>query len=213
MDAIFLARSCPESTQSQHTSLAQYLEIADEELKRVASITQQALGFYREGSAPVPVVIRAVLAEIVNTFRSKIRNKQAQVQTDFTNGDAAIVGIPGELRQVFSNIFANSLDAIGPNGTIKLRIKSHTGRGVQVTIADDGNGIQPASLPRIFEPLFTTKGDLGTGLGLWVTKQLIDKHGGSIRVRSSVSGRHKGTTFSVIMPVIRPELVNAIASR
>jgi signal transduction histidine kinase len=115
------------------------------------------------------------------------------------------MGVPGELRQVFANLLANSLDAIADNGTIKLHVSRSTCMvsgipHVRVTIADDGKGIDPATLPRIFEPLFTTKEATGSGLGLWVSKQIIDKHQGSIRLRSRTSGNHRGTAVSVLLP-------------
>jgi signal transduction histidine kinase len=118
-----------------------------------------------------------------------------------------VAAIAGELRQVFSNLLNNSLDAIEEGGTVKLRISpvalcTETGnRRVRIMVADNGRGINKTSRPSIFEPFFTTKGTLGTGLGLWVTKQIVDKHHGIIRVRSSCGGAMKGTTFSVVLPV------------
>jgi two-component system NtrC family sensor kinase len=114
--------------------------------------------------------------------------------------------IHGELRQVFSNLLANSLDAVGERGKVTLRAslsrnpKSENGR-LRVTVADNGKGIGPANLLEIFEPFYTTKGSIGNGLGLWVSKQIIEKHGGSIHVRSSTSGAHQGTSCSVTLPV------------
>ena len=104
------------------------------------------------------------------------------------------------MRQVFSNLIANSLDAIDEHGTIKLRISKCTlskdgCEKVRVTIADDGKGISPDTLPRLFEPFFTTKGTIGTGLGLWVSKKIVDAHGGTIRVRSCNDGARR-VTFS-----------------
>jgi signal transduction histidine kinase len=117
--------------------------------------------------------------------------------------------VPTELRQVFSNLLVNSLDAMGEEGIIKLRVSKSTcvNRGqprIRVTVADDGKGIDAATLPRIFEPLFTTKEATGSGLGLWVSKQLIEKHGGAIRVRSSSKGPRRGTVFSIFLPAEAP---------
>ena len=109
----------------------------------------------------------------------------------------------GELRQVFSDLLANSLDAIDEEGIIKLRVStvaSFDGRRcVWVIVADNGKGIGASLRAQVFEPFFTTKGTVGTGLGLWVSKQIIDKHGGTIRVRSSKDGARRGTVFSVIL--------------
>jgi signal transduction histidine kinase len=98
------------------------------------------------------------------------------------------------------------LDAIDANGTIKLRVSTGAAlnnghRWVRVTVADNGKGVSASSRQHIFEPFFTTKGTVGTGLGLWVSKQIIDKHGGTIRVRSSTDGARRGTVFSVVLPI------------
>jgi signal transduction histidine kinase len=110
-----------------------------------------------------------------------------------------------ELRQVFSNLLTNSLDASDEKGVIKLRVSTASdskngGRYVWVTVADNGKGISASARPHIFEPFFTTKGTTGTGLGLWVSKQIIDKHGGTIRMRSSSNGARRGTVFSIVLP-------------
>jgi len=115
------------------------------------------------------------------------------------------MGVSGELRQVLANLLTNSLDSIGRSGRIVLRasasIGPHDGRKrVRITVADNGHGMGAATMKQIFDPFFTTKGSVGTGLGLWVCKQLIDKNGGSIRVRSNMDGERKGTTVSVVLP-------------
>ena len=111
---------------------------------------------------------------------------------------------PGEVRQVFSNLLLNSLEALSTAGTITVRVRQttavHDRAEMQITIADNGPGIAAGNLPRIFEPFFTTKEAKGTGLGLWVSQGIIHKHGGSIRVRSSVDQRRHGTCFQVFLP-------------
>ncbi len=138
-------------------------------------------------------------------MKSKIGAKQAVIEKEW-DGDITASAIAGELRQVFSNLLGNSIDAIDEGGTIKLRVSTgqdfKQGRQtVRITVADNGKGIAAASRPRIFEPFFTTKGTVGTGLGLWVTRQIVDKHHGKIRMRSSTEGPHRGTVFIVILPV------------
>jgi signal transduction histidine kinase len=115
--------------------------------------------------------------------------------------------VAGELRQVFANLLANSLDAIDDGGTVKLRVSKGPDfddghRSVQVVVADNGKGISESSQEHIFEPFFTTKGTVGTGLGLWVTKQIIEKHQGTIGVRSCTDGPHRGTVFTVMLPAM-----------
>jgi len=111
------------------------------------------------------------------------------------------VAVSGELRQVFSNLLSNSLDAIDQQRSIRLHISTRDGYA-RVTVADNGQGIEAGVRNRIFEPLFTTKGTVGTGLGLWVSKQLIDKHHGRISVHSRTAGPRRGTTISIKLPLL-----------
>ena len=179
-----------------------YLEVADEELRRVAHITRQALGFYREPVAPATVSVSAILDSAINLLKGKIRAKSATLEKQYGE-QLQVVGIAGELRQVFSNLLSNGLDAIDENGIIRLRVscsRSVRDGHVRITVGDNGSGIDAAALLHIFEPFFTTKPSVGTGLGLWVSKQLIEKHGGVIRVRSSTRVPRRGTVFSIFLP-------------
>jgi signal transduction histidine kinase len=114
--------------------------------------------------------------------------------------------VPGELRQVFSNLLANALDALEPGGHIRIRAKEYrseasaAGRCIRVIFADNGCGIAAELRSRIFDPFFSTKGNFGTGLGLWVTREIVEKHGGSLRVRSRCGKEMSGTVFSVTLP-------------
>ena len=146
-------------------------------------------------------------------MKSKITAKRAVIEKEW-DGDFEVTAMAGELRQVYSNLLGNSLDAIDEGGTIKLRISagvdSKNGRRcVRVAVADNGKGISASSKKQLLEPFFTTKGSVGTGLGLWVSKQIIDKHCGTIRVRSNTNGARRGTVFSVILPV---ESVTALST-
>ena len=137
-----------------------------------------------------------MLESAVDLLKSRIKAKQAVIEKQW-DGDVQVTAVAGELRQVFSNLLANSLDAIDEKGIIKLRVStaaafSNGDRCVRVTVADNGKGISASSRQRIFEPFFTTKGTVGTGLGLWVSKQIVDKHGGTIRMRSSSNGSTSG---------------------
>jgi PAS domain S-box-containing protein len=210
-NSLFLA----QSVESLPESARQYLETADEELKRVAHITRQSLGFYRESNLPALTSVTGVLESVADLLKSKIKAKHAAIEKQW-DGDLQVTAVAGELRQVFSNLLANSLDAIDENGTIKLRISIHSvskngGHRVRVTVADNGKGISPSTLPHIFEPLFTTKESTGSGLGLWVCKQIIEKHQGSIRLRSATHGERRGTTFSVLFPVNAEQATQASA--
>jgi PAS domain S-box-containing protein len=200
-NSLFLAanvRDLPDSAR-------QFLVTADEELRRIAHITRQSLGFYRESNAPALTSVGALLESTVDLLKGRIKAKAAVIEKQW-DGDVVVTAVAGELRQVFSNLLSNSLDAIEQKGTVTLRVTAGTApkngqRCVRITIADDGKGIPASSQPQIFEPFFTTKGTTGTGLGLWVGKQIIDKHHGTIRVRSTTQGARRGTVFSIVLPV------------
>jgi PAS domain S-box-containing protein len=183
----------------------EYIELADGELMRIAHITRQSLGFYRESNAPALTYVNTVLDSTVDLLRNKIKAKQAVIEKQW-DGDFMVTAVAGELRQVFSNLLGNSLDAIDEHGTVRLRVSecydhAQGKRCVRVTFADNGKGIPANALQHLFEPFFTTKGVTGTGLGLWVSKQIVDKHDGRIRVRSNTSGPRRGTVFSVLLAV------------
>jgi PAS domain S-box-containing protein len=199
-NVLYLAKGAPDLPASTR----EYLEIADAELKRVAHIARQSLGFYRESNLPATTSINAVLDSAVDLLKSRIKAKHAVIEKQW-HEEVEVTAVAGELRQVFSNLLANSLDAIEEEGTIKLRVSAGLtfGNGdprVRVTVADNGNGISEGARRHLFEPFFTTKDTTGTGLGLWVSKQLIDKHGGTIRMRSRTNGGRRGTVFSVVLP-------------
>jgi PAS domain S-box-containing protein len=181
----------------------QYLETADAELKRIAHITRQSLGFYRESNSPTLTSVTAVLDSAVDLLKNKTKAKHAVIDKQW-DGDVQITAVASELRQVFSNLLANSLDAIDERGVIALRVSAaldfKNRRCVRVTVADNGKGVGDSSRPHIFEPFFTTKGAVGTGLGLWISKQIVEKHGGNIRMRSRISGTRRGTVFSILLP-------------
>jgi len=189
----------------------EYLEMADAELKRITHITRQSLGFYRESNGPARIAITSVLESAIDLLKSKISKKRATIEKQW-NDEVEIIAIAGELRQVFSNLLVNSLDAVNDGGTIKIRVS--TGRAlengrrhVRVTFADNGQGIPVNSRARLFEPFYTTKGTVGTGLGLWVSKQIIDKHDGTICVRSRIGESNPGTVFSIVLPAEPATLV------
>jgi PAS domain S-box-containing protein len=199
MNSLFLARSCPELPDS----VRHHLDVADQELQRVAHITRQSLGFYREQSNPATVSVNAIMDSALDILKSKIKAKHAVVEKQYDT-ELLVNVVSGEIRQVFSNLLANSLDAIAENGRIRIHItEAHNDgrRRARVTVADNGKGIGRATLKHIFEPFFTTKEAVGIGLGLWVSKQLVEKHGGRIRVRSATEGTRRGAIFSVTLPM------------
>jgi PAS domain S-box-containing protein len=183
----------------------EYLTMAERELGRVADIAQQALGLVRDPTSVAPVDIGAIVDEVLNLHSRQLRSREIEVRTRYDR-TAQVNGFSGELRQVFSNIIGNALEALPQRGTLRIRVQDWqeaTDRrrpGVRITIADNGSGISTESLTHIFEPFFTTKKDTGTGLGLWLTYSIVQNHGGWIRVRSRADHGRSGTIFSIFLP-------------
>jgi len=179
-----------------------YLRKAQQELDRVAHITKQTLGFYRESSQSAQINVGELLDGVLGVFSARLRNKDVRVQRDIDT-TCEVAGRPGEIRQVLANLFSNSLDAVPQHGAIRIRCapaRSRGRRGVRILFGDNGPGIPYAIRSKIFEAFFSTKGAVGTGLGLWVVKDLVTKHGGSVRIRSSNGSGPSGTVFSVFLP-------------
>lgn len=204
LDAVMNTLYLAQTTDGLPESAARYLKVAEGELKRIAHITRQTLGFYRESTQPSTFFVASLLDSVLDLLQARVRSKEAVIEKR-CDERLQITAIPGELRQVFANLLLNSLDAIDDKGTVKLRV-SYSSRCcaaehcIRVTVADNGQGIAAATLPRIFEPFFTTKGAIGNGLGLWVSKGIVEKHGGSIRLRSTSAGVRRGTVVIVILP-------------
>ncbi len=200
MNTLYLVRSIPELPDEARL----YLDLADGELMRIAHITRQTLGFYREFSAATSNSACDLVTSVIDLLQSKIHASGATVIQQCQD-PLHILGIAGELRQILANLLANSLDAVGHDCRIVIRAATSldpvTGKPrIRLSVSDCGHGITPATARQMFDPFFTTKGTVGTGLGLWVCKQLVDKNGGTIRVRSRTHGPKHGTTFSVTLP-------------
>lgn len=189
---IYLLRSNP----ALDDLAAQQLAMADSEIRRVSHITRKLLSFHREPVRPVPVELPSILDEVAELYRPKLLEKRLQVKTDHREVQS-ITAYPGEMRQVFANLVGNAIEATPKGGRLWLRVTPGANGTVRVLIADSGPGIPRENIARIFEPFFTTKGEKGTGLGLWITRDLVSKHGGHIRVRSGA----RGTCFVVSLPV------------
>ena len=190
------------SDQTISSEIRTLLTQADQELMRVAHIATQTLRFYRQSTNPKSVDMGNLVDSVLQLLSAKIRNTNVQIERQYRAGQQ-ITCFEGEMRQVFTNLICNALDAApGQEGRLRVRTKrvlaSNRGKGgIQVTIADNGHGIPADLARRIFEPFYTTKGSLGTGLGLWVTQEIVAKHNGSIRVRSKPGC---GTVFVVHIP-------------
>jgi PAS domain S-box-containing protein len=196
---IYLAKT----NQNTPDSVRRHLEVADEELARVGQIAQQTLGFYRDTSRPHALNVAAVISDVIAVFERRLSYKQMYCRPEF-RGNLEIVGLQGELRQAISNLLLNAMDASSNGDPLRIRARETrlvgTGlAGVSIAVCDSGCGISDAAKRKLFSPFFTTKQSVGTGLGLWVTKGIVEKHGGSIRFRSRVKPPC-GTVFRIVLP-------------
>ncbi len=198
MNLLFLIRQEDLAPEPAH-----FAELAQQEVTRVAEITQQTLRFYRQSTLPAEANVCELINSVVTLHMGRIQTLQIDLLRECPV-DLPLFCLAGELRQVFANLIGNALDAMTPAGgrlTVRARrIHRHGTPGVRVTVADTGSGIAPDALRHIFEPFFTTKEATGTGLGLWVTDQILRKHHADIRVRSRASGPATGTVFTVFFP-------------
>lgn len=182
-----------------------YLDIAERELQRVAHIAKQTLGFYRENTRPTAVDVARLVDEVAGLYSPKLEAKELRLKIEHGGHAGLTTAVAGEIRQVISNLLTNAIDATMPNGTVKIRTSRVSLEGcnyTRITVADSGTGVCPNNRNQLFKPFFTTKESVGTGLGLWVSKEIVTKHDGRIRMRSA-EGR--GTVFSVFLPqAMRP---------
>jgi signal transduction histidine kinase len=198
---IYLAKT----TEGIPEEVCRTLEIADRELARVAQIAQQTLGFYRDNSQHKWVSLSELIGEVVTLYERKLRYKGLQTEIE-VDVELKLHLKHGELKQALSNLIANAIDASSEGGKLWLRARPNRNwtnglaQGVRITLADNGSGMSPDVQRRIFVPFFTTKQDVGTGIGLWVTKNLIEQQGGYMRFRSR-QGQRPGTVMSFFLPL------------
>src|SRR6476646_4268395 len=182
-----------------------YVAQAEHELARIAHVTRQTLGFYRDTTSPHLMDLPKIVEDVLSLYLPRIQAKNIRLSREYDK-TVQITGLPGEIRQVVSNLVANALDALPAQGALRIRVHhsrelTNSNRpGGRIVIADTGSGIAPAHRKKLFEPFYTTKQDVGTGLGLWVSREIIQKHGGNITLRSCVAPGHSGTVFSIFLP-------------
>jgi PAS domain S-box-containing protein len=191
---------------SNNDRVAGYLELASRELDRVAHITRQTLGFYRDTSSPVRFNVAEMLEDLLLLYEKRLESRDIKLVKQYGKDDLEITALAGEIRQAFSNLITNAIDAMPDGGKLVLKVAkarewsgSHLS-GVRMTILDTGSGIEAKHGKNIFQPFFTTKTDVGTGLGLWITRGIVEKHQGTIRVKSRTGQNGHGTAFSIFLP-------------
>ncbi len=194
-----------QETAGLPAEVGRYLTMAEAELKRVSAISSQTLRFHRQSADPAPCHVEELMDGVLAIQRGRIGNARVVVEKRL-RAQKAVPCFDGEIRQVFNNLVGNAVDAMSLHGgrlLIRSREGCHwkTGRpGLVVTIADTADGIPAAALGQIFEPFFTTKGMAGTGLGLWVSQEIMARHRGAMRLRSSQGEGHHGSVFTLFLP-------------
>ncbi|MDW5266289.1 MULTISPECIES: ATP-binding protein [Acidobacteriaceae] len=185
----------------------QFMDMAEQELARVTQISRAMLGLYRESKAPVLIDLKDMLQEILLLMERRFSDEQVIVHADLPSG-ISVDAFPAELRQVFTNLITNAAEAAGPGGKVSVSLRPQPAlsidghkqvAGATVTIADNGLGVPAEVQPHLFQPFFTTKGERGTGLGLWVSRGIVTKHGGTIELASETGEATHGTSVSVFL--------------
>jgi PAS domain S-box-containing protein len=204
LNLIYLAKD----SASNPKEVISYLTTAENELARVAHIARQTLGFYREVSSPVSVSVADLVRDALTVYSPKLNNSSIKVHSSL--GDTRPIRMKkGEIMQVISNLIANAIYAMPEGGKLTATTREATRRnsdgvfiqGSLLEIQDTGIGIPPENLSKIFEPFYTTRSSIGTGIGLWIAKQFVEGHGGTIDVKSSVDPSSHGTTISLFLPI------------
>lgn len=196
---LYLARRAETLKEAQS-----YMELAEVELRRVSAITTNTLRFHKQSSRPQEVDLNSLVAEVLSIYQARITNAKIVVDKRLSV-KRKLLCFDGEIRQVISNLVSNALDAVVHGGRLQLRSRESTQQatgksGITITIADSGAGMSQHTLNKLFTAFFTTKGLTGTGLGLWVSQNIMERHNGTIRERSSQCGHHHGTTFTLFLP-------------
>ena len=199
----------------------EFLDLARSELDRVTQISRAMLGMYRESKTPIEVDLKDLLDSILLLLQRQITDAGITLKKNLAS-DAKISGYPAELRQVFTNLLTNAMDASSPGSTIEVTLRSTpslddqrwrtNAPGVMVSVVDHGPGISSETIRHLFQPFFTTKGEKGTGLGLWVSQGIVQRHGGDIRLDSRTDEANHGTTVSVFLPQTPVEVRTAEAA-
>jgi PAS domain S-box-containing protein len=199
-----------------NSSQRELLALAQSELRRVAVVTAQTLRFQRQSKSPMQTPISEIFETVLTLYHGRIGGDGIVIERSFS-GSEPVLCQPGEIRQVIANLIGNALDASRPGGRILLRerpgVHPQSGaRGIYFTVADSGKGMSAATLDRLFEAFYSTKGSDGSGLGLWISRDIVERHGGFIRVRSSQRPGRTGSVFRVFLPYPANPPVVALAS-
>ncbi len=188
-----------------------YVRMAEHQTRRIADIAQKTLRFYRQSTLPVRARVSELADSILDLYKTRMNTLNIHLECEF-DPEATVFCYEGEIRQVLANLVGNAIDATSSGGRLVVRARrsqswtngqpANQMCGVRITVADTGSGMTPEVRSRIFEAFFTTKEAVGTGLGLWVSQEIIQKHNGLVHVRSRAAGNGQGsgTVFHLFLP-------------
>ena len=198
LDSLFNMMHLLRGNPSLDATAKELVELAGEEISRLSQITKQTLAPHRESKLPVVTKLSSVLDDVCSVFQAQFVASGIELRRNYrTEGEVTIHAT--ELRQVFTNLISNAIDATDRNGRIELTVESRHPHEVVVMVRDTGCGIPAEHLEIIYKPFFTTKGEKGTGIGLWVVKGIVERLGGQISVESSTT-EETGTCFTIVLP-------------
>jgi two-component system, NtrC family, sensor kinase len=191
-------------------------QMAEQELQRVSHITKQTLSFYRESKWPIPVVLHELVDDVLDLQERDLRNRHIVVRKKYTSS-VPVNGFPVELRQVVMNLITNAIQAMPEGGQLTVHVRQGVDwvtqrRGTAMYVCDTGAGIRPEDAGRLFEPFYSTKATKGTGLGLWISKGIVQKYGGTITFRCLTNGSASITCFRVFIPLSNGHNLNVAVS-
>jgi PAS domain S-box-containing protein len=200
-NTLYLVRNHP----SLDDTARHFADVAEQELQRVSHITRQTLSFYRESKQPISVNVTELLNDVLELQDRVLNSSHIVVQRKYEIS-AVVQGFPVELRQVFLNLVGNAIQAMPAGGSLRVYVREATDwlrqrRGTAISIVDTGIGIRPEDSKRLFQPFFSTKSTKGTGLGLWISKGIVQKYDGSLSCRSYRTLRGCVTSFRVFLPI------------
>jgi PAS domain S-box-containing protein len=199
-NTLYLVRNHP----SLDDTARHFADLAEQELQRVSHITRQTLSFYRESKQPIAVNLTELLNDVLELQDRVLHSSHIQVQREYSS-NPVVQGFPVELRQVFLNLIGNAMQAMPTGGTLRISVREATDwsgarRGTTISVLDTGVGIRPEDARRLFQPFFSTKSTKGTGLGLWISKGIVQKYDGSLTCRSYRTQNGCSTCFRVFLP-------------
>jgi signal transduction histidine kinase len=200
-NAFFLLRDHPSLDEEARY----YASLAEQELVRVSHITRQTLSFYREAKQPVTLTVATLLDDVLELQARRMQMARIAVEKRYA-ALGQLQGFPVELKQVFLNLIGNAIQAMPEGGRLRLSVRE-TGRyngsvsGIAVSVIDTGSGIKAEDAKHLFEPFFSTKSEKGTGLGLWISRGIVQKYEGKITFRSVRAGGESATCFRVFLPL------------